>query len=61
LPSSFSEAPGSAIQSADSGFAGTLAEQQVVTALLAPDASHPSTITTLLAGPVLRGNTVSQQ
>jgi len=61
LPSSFSEAPGSAIQSADSGFAGTLAEQQVVTALLAPDASHPSTITTLLAGPVLRGNTVSPQ
>ena len=43
---------------ADSGMAGTRAEQEVVQALLGD--SSPSAVTTLLAGPVLRGTTVSQ-
>ncbi len=47
---------------ADSGTAGTAEEQQVVGALLEPGSgSQPSGIQTLLAGPLLRGNVVSNR
>ena len=54
---SFSAFPG-----ADSGLAGSSGEQQVIARLFAQgDAdANPSAITTLLAGPVLRGMAVSQ-
>ena len=50
------------IADADSGLAGTEEEQQVVAALLSMDGpAEPSAITTLLAGPMLRGTVVSQR
>ncbi|WP_406829680.1 MCE family protein [Pedococcus sp. KACC 23699] len=62
LPSAFAGASGSAIVGVDSGLAGTEEEQRVVAALLSADGSaKPSAITTLLAGPMLRGSVVSQQ
>ncbi len=62
LPSAFAGASGSAIVGVDSGLAGTEEEQRVVAALLSADGSaRPSAITTLLAGPMLRGSVVSQQ
>ncbi|HEX7536993.1 MAG TPA: MCE family protein [Dermatophilaceae bacterium] len=62
LPSSFSSAGASGIPGADSGLAGTADEQRVIAALFAQNDAdaHPSAITTLLAGPVLRGMTVNQ-
>lgn len=46
----------------DSGTAGSREEQQLVAALLSPDSgSQPSGIQTLLAGPILRGTTVSNR
>jgi hypothetical protein len=62
LPSSFSAAGAPGIPGADSGLAGTADEQQVIAALVARNDTnaHPSAITTLLAGPVLRGMKVSQ-
>ena len=62
LPTAFSGASGSAIVGADSGLAGTEVEQHVVAALLSGgDSAEPSPITTLLAGPMLRGTVVSQR
>src|SRR6476661_1966370 len=60
LPSMFSGTSGQGIAEADSGLAGTEQEQAVVAALLSRD-GHPSAITTLLAGPMLRGTVVNQQ
>jgi len=62
LPSYFAAPSAYNIPSADSGLAGTAGEQQVIAQLLSQDASgaHPSAITTLLAGPILRGTTVNQ-
>jgi phospholipid/cholesterol/gamma-HCH transport system substrate-binding protein len=61
LPSLFAGVAGAAVPDPDSGLAGTEQEQHVVAALLSEDGSaKPSAITTLLAGPVLRGTTVSQ-
>jgi phospholipid/cholesterol/gamma-HCH transport system substrate-binding protein len=60
LPSMFSGMSGQGIAEADSGLAGTEQEQNVVAALLTHD-GHPSAITTLLAGPMLRGTVVNQQ
>jgi phospholipid/cholesterol/gamma-HCH transport system substrate-binding protein len=59
LPSLFAGVSGAAVADPDAGLAGTEQEQAVVSALLEPGAA-PSPITTLLAGPVLRGATVSQ-
>jgi len=52
----------SAFPGADSGLAGTAGEQQVIAQLFAPDdaTARPSAITTLLAGPVVRGMRVNQ-
>ena len=62
LPTAFTGQAGLGITDADSGLAGTEEEQQVVTALLSADGSgEPSAITTLLAGPMLRGTVVSQR
>ncbi|MFC8501688.1 MCE family protein [Pedococcus sp. NPDC057267] len=61
LPQMFAGAAGAAIPDPDAGLAGTVQEQQLVTALLQPDAASPSAITTLLAGPMLRGSTVDQR
>ena len=62
LPAAFTGSSGLAIGTADSGLAGTEEEQHVVAALLSEDGSaKPSAITTLLAGPMLRGTVVSQQ
>jgi hypothetical protein len=62
LPGAFLGQGGAAIDDPDGGLAGTLDEQEVVAALLADDGSAtPSAITTLLAGPVLRGSVVRQQ
>jgi virulence factor Mce-like protein len=59
LPQYFSTALGAAIPDPDSGLAGTDGEQQLVAALLHAG-DRTSAITTLLAGPILRGATVSQ-
>ena len=62
LPSAFLGESGLGIDNADSGLAGTLDEQRIVTALLDPaHAQDPQAITTLLAGPILRGSVVSNQ
>lgn len=61
LPSFLTAPSGLGVAAADSGLAGTAAEQQLVTALLSPDGPQgASAITTLLAGPLLRGTVVSQ-
>jgi virulence factor Mce-like protein len=62
LPSYFASPTAYGIPGADSGLAGTLGEQHVVAALFARDdaGAHTSAITTLLAGPMLRGMTVNQ-
>jgi len=62
LPSYFSSPTAAGIPSADSGLAGTTGEQQVVARLFAQNDAdaRPSAITTLLAGPMLRGMTVNQ-
>ena len=60
LPSMFSGLSGQGIAEADSGLAGTEQEQNVVAALLSRD-GRPSAITTLLAGPMLRGTVVNQR
>ena len=62
LPSYFSSPTAVGIPGADSGLAGTAGEQQVIARLFAQDDAdaHPSAITTLLVGPMLRGTTVNQ-
>jgi virulence factor Mce-like protein len=60
LPAMFAGASGQSIVGPDSGLAGTEQEQQVVAALLSSD-GRSSAITTLLAGPMLRGTVVNQQ
>ncbi|MGZ4783906.1 MAG: MCE family protein, partial [Oryzihumus sp.] len=61
LPSYFSTVTAAAIPDPDSGLAGTAGDQQLVAALLSPGGqAEPSAITTLLAGPMLRGAVVSQ-
>jgi phospholipid/cholesterol/gamma-HCH transport system substrate-binding protein len=60
LPSMFSGTSGQSIVGADSGLAGTEGEQDVVAALLSADGKR-SAITTLLAGPMLRGTVVNQR
>ena len=60
LPSMFSGSAGQSIVGADSGLAGTEGEQDVVAALLSPTGQR-SAITTLLAGPMLRGTVVNQR
>jgi virulence factor Mce-like protein len=61
LPAMFAGEAGVGIPDPDAGLAGTEQEQQVVTALLRPDADGPSAVTTLLAGPMLRGTEVNQR
>ncbi len=62
LPAAFTSDKGVGITDADAGLAGTEEEQKVVAALLSSDGSaEPSAITTLLAGPMLRGTVVSQR
>jgi phospholipid/cholesterol/gamma-HCH transport system substrate-binding protein len=61
LPAAFAGPSGSRIVGADSGLAGTEQEQHVVGALLTDGSAEPSAITTLLAGPILRGTVVSQR
>jgi phospholipid/cholesterol/gamma-HCH transport system substrate-binding protein len=62
LPSVFTTDKAVGIAEADSGLAGTEEEQKVVAALLSRDGSaQTSAITTLLAGPMLRGTVVSQR
>jgi hypothetical protein len=62
LPAMFAGVGGAAVPDPDAGLAGTLEEQRLVTALLDPRrTSGPSAITTLLAGPMLRGTTVAQR
>jgi hypothetical protein len=62
LPAVFTSAQGAGIDDADSGLAGSEEEQKVVAALLSRDgSSKPSAITTLLAGPMLRGAVVNQR
>ena len=57
----FAGQAGLSIPDPDSGLAGTAGEQQLVAALLSPAGqAQPSAITTLLAGPMLRGAVVSQ-
>ena len=60
LPTMFSGVSGQSIVGADSGLAGTEGEQDVVAALLSPGGKR-SAITTLLAGPMLRGTVVNQR
>jgi virulence factor Mce-like protein len=64
LPAMFSGESGLGIADVDSGLAGTEQEQQLVAALLGGDSSRSAdsmAITTLLAGPMLRGAVVSQR
>lgn len=62
LPSAFTGTAGAGISDVNAGLAGTEEEQKVVAALLSRDGSgEPSAITTLLAGPMLRGAVVSQR
>jgi phospholipid/cholesterol/gamma-HCH transport system substrate-binding protein len=62
LPGMFAGNRGMSIAPVDAGLAGTREEQQVVAALLPGDGrGRLSAITTLLAGPMLRGSVVSQQ
>jgi virulence factor Mce-like protein len=62
LPAMFTGAQGAGIPDPDAGLAGTAAEQEVVAALLSTDGTaRPSAITTLLAGPMLRGSVVNQK
>ena len=62
LPSAFTGTAALGLTDGDAGLAGTEEEQKVVAALLSTDGSaHPSAITTLLAGPILRGTVVSQR
>ena len=60
LPGYFTAVSGAAIPDPSSGLAGTEEEQLLVAALLS-SSDHPSAITTLLAGPMLRGATISQE
>jgi len=62
LPSYFSLPTALGIPGADAGLAGTAGEQQVIARLFAQDDAdaRTSAITTLLAGPILRGMTVNQ-
>ena len=58
----FTGTAGLGIPQADSGLAGTMEEQELVAALLSRGGpAEPSAITTLLAGPMLRGTLVSQE
>ena len=61
LPQLFAGQSGLAVADPDAGLAGTAQEQRLVTTLLDPSATRPSAITTLLAGPILRGTVVSQE
>jgi virulence factor Mce-like protein len=62
LPAMFAGTSGVGIPDPDAGLAGTEQEQALVSALLgAQRTSDSSAITTLLAGPMLRGSVVSQQ
>ncbi|QIM22906.1 MCE family protein [Phycicoccus sp. HDW14] len=61
LPSALLAPTGLAVGNVDSGLAGTEAEQQVVAIALASEGGgEPSALTTLLAGPMLRGRVVNQ-
>ena len=62
LPSYFASPAAYNMPGADSGLAGTAGEQQVIAKLLTQGdtSADPSAITTLLAGPILRGMTVNQ-
>ena len=61
LPSALVGPDALAVTGVDAGLAGTLEEQQVVAIALAPyGAGEPSSLTTLLAGPLLRGGVVDQ-
>ena len=61
LPSALLAPSGLAVGNVDSGLAGTEAEQQVVAIALASEGQgEPSALTTLLAGPMLRGRVVNQ-
>ena len=59
LPSALLGRTGAASGDPDTGSAGTVDEQELVAALLSPEGGRPSALTTLLAGPLLRGMVVS--
>jgi phospholipid/cholesterol/gamma-HCH transport system substrate-binding protein len=62
LPSSFTGRGALGIPDPDAGLAGTVGEQLLVAALLSEGGTaQPSAITTLLAGPMLRGAVVTQR
>ena len=61
LPSALTGPDALGVAGVDAGLAGTAEEQQVVAIALAPyGADEPSSLTTLLAGPLLRGAVVDQ-
>ena len=62
LPGMFAGRAGLGIPQADAGLAGTQEEQELVAALMSRGGTAtPSAITTLLAGPMLRGGVVNQK
>lgn len=59
LPPALMGRTGAATADPDTGTPGTAEEQGLVAALLSPEGGRPSALTTLLAGPLLRGMVVS--
>lgn len=60
LPEAFLAPEGAGIPTVDSGLSGTLEEQQLVGALVGLEDGQDAGLTTLLAGPMMRGTVVSQ-
>lgn len=60
LPQAFLTPEGAGIPTVDAGLAGTFEEQQLVGALVGLPADEDASLTTLLAGPMMRGTVVSQ-
>lgn len=60
LPEAFLAPEGAGIPTVDSGLAGTVEEQQLVGALVGLKDGQDAGLTTLLAGPMMRGTVVSQ-
>jgi virulence factor Mce-like protein len=60
LPQAFLTPEGAQIPTVDAGLAGTVEEQQLVGALVGVTEGEDASLTTLLAGPMMRGTVVSQ-
>ncbi|WP_404380978.1 MCE family protein [Knoellia locipacati] len=60
LPPAFLTPEGARIPMVDAGLAGTVEEQQLVGALVGVSEGEDASLTTLLAGPMMRGTVVSQ-